>query len=73
MHPDQGQHFAQAAEDEEGRDDMDAPPVARPKEIKLKDVYEPSEIAEKMLTEEDEMIRVRDVPERFQVCRLRLS
>lgn len=30
-------------------------------------VYEPSEIAERMMTEEDERIRVTDLPERFQV------
>ena len=37
-------------------------------EIKLTDLYEPAEIAEKLLTEEDEIIRIKDVPERFQVC-----
>jgi transcription elongation factor SPT6 len=36
------------------------------KEITIKDVYEPSEIQAKMLTEQDELIRIRDVPERFQ-------
>ena len=40
---------------------------ARPKEVKLTDVYEPSEIASKMLTEKDDIIRMRDVPERMQV------
>lgn len=37
------------------------------KEIKLKDVYEPSEITEKMLTEQDEQIRIKDMPERLQL------
>jgi transcription elongation factor SPT6 len=40
--------------------------VTKRKEISLKDVYEPSEIAEKMLTERDEKIRVVDLPERYQ-------
>ena len=30
-------------------------------------MYEPSEIVDKMMTEEDETIRIRDIPERFQV------
>ncbi|KAJ3050953.1 Transcription elongation factor spt6, partial [Rhizophlyctis rosea] len=36
------------------------------KELKLTDVYEPSEIAAKMMTEEDDRIRSTDLPERFQ-------
>jgi transcription elongation factor SPT6 len=40
--------------------------IKKQKEITLKDVYEPSEIKEKMLTENDELIRIRDIPERFQ-------
>jgi transcription elongation factor SPT6 len=39
------------------------------KEVKLKDLYEPGVIAQKMLTEEDEIIRSIDVPERYQVDR----
>ncbi|KAJ3244632.1 Transcription elongation factor spt6 [Chytriomyces hyalinus] len=38
------------------------------KPVKLTDIYEPSEIAERMLTDEDEVIRLKDVPERFQLC-----
>lgn len=34
---------------------------------KLTDVYEPSEIKAKLLTEEDETVRIQDIPERFQV------
>ena len=37
------------------------------KELTLKDVYEPAVIAKRMLTEEDEIIRIADIPERFQV------
>jgi transcription elongation factor SPT6 len=37
------------------------------KDVALKDVYEPSEIVDKMLTEADERIRIRDVPERIQL------
>jgi transcription elongation factor SPT6 len=33
----------------------------------LKDVFEPSELQERMLTEEDEDIRLRDIPERMQM------
>lgn len=41
----------------------------KPKEVKLKDVYEPGVIAQKMLTEEDEVIRGVDIPERYQIDR----
>ncbi|KAJ2962458.1 hypothetical protein NQZ79_g2382 [Umbelopsis isabellina] len=37
------------------------------REPQLKDVFEPSELQERMLTEEDEDIRLRDVPERMQM------
>jgi transcription elongation factor SPT6 len=51
--------------------DMDASPVdgyhVEKPEIKLTDLYEPSEIHAKMLTEEDEVIRIKDIPERYQV------
>ncbi|KAI9002249.1 SH2 domain-containing protein [Gaertneriomyces semiglobifer] len=52
------------ADIEENDDDM---MLARDKEVKLADVYEPTEIAEKLLTEKDEEIRVRDLPERMQL------
>ncbi|TPX59333.1 hypothetical protein PhCBS80983_g02513 [Powellomyces hirtus] len=42
-------------------------PVPKEKTIKLTDVFEPSEIAEKMLTDADEIIRVNDIPERLQL------
>ncbi|KAK3679052.1 Transcription elongation factor spt6 [Recurvomyces mirabilis] len=39
------------------------------KTYELKDVFEPSQLAEKMLTEGDNVIRSTDVPERFQELR----
>ncbi|KAB8576212.1 hypothetical protein FH972_025740 [Carpinus fangiana] len=39
------------------------------KQLELKDVFEPSQLAEKMLTEEDNIIRSTDIPERFQLAR----
>ncbi|KAG0166605.1 Transcription elongation factor spt6 [Apophysomyces sp. BC1034] len=36
-------------------------------EPQLADIFEPSELAERMLTEEDEVIRLTDVPERLQM------
>jgi transcription elongation factor SPT6 len=51
--------------------DIDGSPTDGPQsdkpEIKLTDLYEPSEIHAKMLTEEDEVIRIKDIPERYQV------
>lgn len=40
-----------------------------PKAIELKDVFEPSQLAERMLTEDDNLIRATDEPERFQIAR----
>ncbi|KAJ3383360.1 Transcription elongation factor spt6 [Entophlyctis sp. JEL0112] len=37
------------------------------KPLKLTDIYEPSEIAERLMTDEDEVIRLKDIPERFQL------
>ncbi len=42
------------------------------KEVRLKDVYEPAVIAQRMLTEEDEIIRMTDIPERYQVIHYNL-
>ncbi|KAI9319161.1 SH2 domain-containing protein [Dichotomocladium elegans] len=36
-------------------------------EPKLADVFEPSELKDKMLTEEDDEVRLRDIPERMQI------
>ena len=41
----------------------------RDKHLDLKDVFEPSQLAERMLTEEDNNIRHTDEPERFQLVR----
>ncbi|KAK9370436.1 SH2 domain-containing protein [Lipomyces kononenkoae] len=35
----------------------------------LKDVFEPSELADRLLTDEDNAIRAKDEPERFQIMR----
>ena len=48
--------------------DMDDPDALN-KAIELKDVFEPSQLAERMLTEEDNIIRSTDEPERFQIAR----
>lgn len=40
------------------------------KQVTLKDVYEPSEITSRMLTEQDEEVRLKDVPERMQASRM---
>ncbi|KAI9470095.1 MAG: SH2 domain-containing protein [Benjaminiella poitrasii] len=37
------------------------------REPQLADIFEPSELAERMMTEKDEEIRLRDVPERLQM------
>jgi transcription elongation factor SPT6 len=39
------------------------------RELQLKDVFEPSQLAERMLTDEDNIIRETDVPERVQLAR----
>ena len=52
----------QAEEDEEEREEEE-------QEIQLRDVFEPSQLAEKLLTDEDNEIRFADEPERFQIER----
>ena len=39
------------------------------KEVHLKDIFEPSELKERLLTDADELIRITDEPERFQLYR----
>lgn len=56
--------FALEMEDQEEEQDED-----QEKHLDLKDVFEPSQLAEKMLTEEDNDIRFTDEPERYQVAR----
>ena len=58
----------QDQEEDDRRYDGDEPD-ALAKGIELKDVFEPSQLAEKMLTEEDNVIRATDEPERFQIAR----
>jgi transcription elongation factor SPT6 len=41
----------------------------RTSELQLKDVFEPSELQERLLTDEDNAIRWQDEPERFQIAR----
>ncbi|KAL9110100.1 MAG: hypothetical protein Q9227_005293 [Pyrenula ochraceoflavens] len=57
-------YFALSKEDEEEEQDQE-----EEKHLDLKDVFEPSQLAEKMLTDEDHEIRVTDEPERFQLAR----
>lgn len=52
----------QAEEDEEEREEEE-------RDIELRDVFEPSQLAEKLLTDEDNEIRFTDEPERFQIER----
>ena len=46
---------------------LDITPPDQDKEVKLSDLYEPAEIASRMLTDADQVVRLKDVPERFQV------
>lgn len=56
--------FALDLEDYEQEQEVD-----EEKHLDLKDVFEPSQLAEKMLTEEDNDIRLADEPERHQIAR----
>lgn len=56
--------FALELEDEE--EDQE---VVEEKQLDLKDVFEPSQLAEKMMTDEDNLIRSTDEPERYQIAR----
>ncbi|KAF2634083.1 transcription elongation factor Spt6 [Massarina eburnea CBS 473.64] len=51
------------------QEEADAEQEGAGKEIQLKDVFEPSQLAERMLTDEDNIIREKDVPERLQLAR----
>ena len=59
----------QQEEEAEGRARDPDDPDAFPKMIELKDVFEPSQLEEKMLTDDDNLIRSTDQPERFQIAR----
>lgn len=56
--------FALEMEEQEQEQEVD-----EEKHLDLKDVFEPSQLAEKMLTEEDNQIRLLDEPERHQIVR----
>ncbi|EGD94364.1 transcription elongation factor spt6 [Trichophyton tonsurans CBS 112818] len=56
--------FALEMEDEEEEQEED-----EEKQLDLKDVFEPSQLAEKMMTDEDNIIRSTDEPERYQLAR----
>ncbi|KAI9184314.1 Transcription elongation factor spt6 [Blastocladiella emersonii ATCC 22665] len=49
-------------------DDDDGYGARESTEVKLTEVFEPSEVAARMLTEKDEEIRVTDIPERMQAA-----
>ena len=54
--------------EEQGGADPDDPEAVT-KGLELKDVFEPSQLAERLLTDEDNEIRATDEPERFQILR----
>ncbi|KAF1811900.1 transcription elongation factor spt6 [Eremomyces bilateralis CBS 781.70] len=51
------------------QDQIDEEEQGLGEELTLKDVFEPSQLVERMLTDEDNEIRNTDVPERFQLAR----
>lgn len=51
------------------QEDQDIEQQDPDKPLELKDVFEPSQLIEKMLTDDDNVIRAADVPERFQLAR----
>ncbi|PWY79366.1 transcription elongation factor SPT6 [Aspergillus sclerotioniger CBS 115572] len=61
-----GNEYLFALEMEEQEEEQE---VDDEKHLDLKDVFEPSQLAEKMLTEEDNQIRLLDEPERHQIAR----
>ena len=61
-----GLDYQFALDKEEEEEYLDEQPD---KHLELKDVFEPSQLAEKMMTEEDNEIRLNDEPERFQIDR----
>ena len=57
-------------EEDQGQGRVDPEdPDALAKGIELKDVFEPSQLVDRMLTDEDNRIRSMDQPERFQLAR----
>jgi transcription elongation factor SPT6 len=60
--------FAMEPSDDE-EPEIDEEGEERTKEVQLKDIFEPSELKERLLTDADELIRITDEPERFQLYR----
>jgi transcription elongation factor SPT6 len=60
--------FAMEASDEEEPEYAEEG-EERVKDVQLKDIFEPSELKERLLTDADELIRITDEPERFQLYR----
>ncbi|KAI0008117.1 SH2 domain-containing protein [Xylariaceae sp. FL0662B] len=60
-----GEDYQWALEDEEDEEERQR----EEQTLELKDVFEPSQLAEKLLTDEDNEIRFSDEPERFQLDR----
>ncbi|CCM04612.1 uncharacterized protein FIBRA_06796 [Fibroporia radiculosa] len=60
--------WALMADDEAAIDEEQQKP-----EMKYQDVFEPSEIRARMLTEDDDLIRAQDIPERMQLATSSLS
>ncbi|KAF8522273.1 transcription elongation factor Spt6 [Hysterangium stoloniferum] len=65
-----GTDFDWALEDDEGVRGDD---VAVKSDMKYQDVFEPSEIRARLLTEDDDWIRAKDIPERMQLVTSALS
>jgi len=61
--------YAMEASEEEDQEEPEAVDERPPKEVQLKDIFEPSELTERLLTDADELIRITDEPERFQLYR----
>lgn len=53
----------------EKEDEADEEAARKDKNLHLRDVFEPSQLAEKLLTDEDNAIRSADIPERYQLAR----
>jgi transcription elongation factor SPT6 len=61
-----GTDYDWALEMQEAEEDEQA---GEGRELQLKDVFEPSQLQERMLTDEDNVIRETDIPERLQLAR----
>ncbi|QIX00654.1 hypothetical protein AMS68_006171 [Peltaster fructicola] len=61
-----GDEYEWALENERARADEEQDPE---RALELKDVFEPSQLVERMLTDADNTIRMTDLPERFQLAR----